>query len=853
MGIPLVDCQSFNTDLNTVLGCDPKTSSLSKGFSVSYYHYPLIPSGSAGCYVGDSQTFLTDEYLHGGYATYGDGLIGSSTGVTDLTFQFRFPGGCLRPILGSLPSNYNNPPQFSMSNFSMLITGYFFAPKTGLYDFVITNGDDVIDINMGDGKAFACCQLENTITKPAPFDISVVWRTTSGSGSFNLVGGYYYPLRIFYMNRYQDAAIKMYFKDPDGVVHNNFDGYVFTIPDGEKCPAPVATTTLPWTFQSTATGTAIGTTTAVDGEAITEDFIVVRLPHIETATAINTPWTGTYTTTVATATTTVTGSDGIPTIETIFSVETPQVKTATTVNTPWTGTYTTTYSTDISTETGADGIPTVKTNFLVETPQVETATTINAGWTGTYTTTYSTTIVTETGADGVPTVKTNFLVETPQVETATTVNIPWTGTYTTTVATATTTVTGVDGIPTIETIFRVETPEVETVTTINVAWTGSYTATYSTELVTTTGADGVITIEAVYHVKTPAVGSSNTKISTQLNNNTINGADVVPNVHTTMPVETTEVGNSSIINSPWTGTYATTYSTEFVTVTGTDGIVTLKAVYHVETPAMASSNAKTPTETSNNSATSADSVINVQTTNHVVTGGIGSTSKVNIPWTGTYTTTYSTGAITSTFSDGIQAVQTAFCVKTPEMSSFGFGYSNSSSTISHSTDSNDNKSLQDETSKPLDKISVTSGSAMIHSMTETNVQMSQETISNRPTTSRNDDEPVPKRHSSANLNTPLGTTMNAVGETSGVVSGMLDTETKGKQSKTMSDSVGQPVTTSPTTSEAASPQLSLNLSIPNITIMISGHSQINTVETHFEGKANKILISPLMIIILAFL
>ena len=736
LGISFVDCQSFNTDLNTVLGCAPKTNSLSKGFSVSYYHYPLIPSGSSGCYVDDRKTFLTDEYLHGGYATYGGGLIGSSTGVTNLTFHFHFPGGCLRPILGSLPSNYNNPPQFSMSNFSMLITGYFFAPKTGLYDFAITSGDDVMDINMGDGKAFGCCQLESTISNPAPFDISVVWPSSTGSGSFNLVGGYYYPLRILYINRYYEAIIAMSFKDPDGVVHNDFDGYVFTISDGEKCPAPVATTTLPWTFQSTTTGTAIGTTTGVDGEAITEDFIVVRLPHIETAIAINTPWTGTYTTTVATATTTVTGSDRIPTIETIFSVETPQVETATTINAGWTGTYTTTYSTDFVTVTGIDGIITLQTVYHVQTPTVKLSKFDNLSRTSNYTQAYSTNAIATTGTDGVPTVHPTFSFDASEIGSTSTVISPWTGTY---------------------------------------------TNTYSTELVTATGTDGIITVQAVYHVKTPSTGTTNTK------------------------------------KSAWISNYIQTYPT--------GGI----------------------------GSSSADGVSNVQTAIHVKTGEAGNAIKINIPWTGTYTTTYSTGAFTSTGSNGIHTVQTAFYVKTPEMGFSSFGYSNSSSTTSHSTDSNGNKNLQSETSKPLVKVSVTSGIVMGHSMAETNLPISQETSSNRPTTSKNDDGPVPERGSTANINTPLGTTMNVVGETSGAVSGMLDTETKGKQSKTMSISVGQPVTVSSATSKATSPQPSLNPSIPTFTPSISGASQTATFETRLEDKANKILISPLVIILLAFL
>ncbi|QGN14195.1 flocculation protein FLO5 [Kluyveromyces marxianus] len=227
--------------------------------------------------------------------------------------------------------------------------------------------------------------------------------------------------------------------------------------------------------------------------------------------------------------------------------------------------------------------------------------------------------------------------------------------------------------------------------------------------------------------------------------------------------------------------------------------------------------------------------------------------KINIPWTGTYTTTYSTGAFTSTGSNGIQTVQTAFYVKTPEMGSSSFGYSNTSSTTSHGTDSNGNKNLQSETSNPLVRVSVTSGNVIGHSTAETNLPISQETSSNRPTTSKNDDGPVPERRSTANINTPLGTTMNAVGETSGVVSGILDTETRGKQTKTMSISVGQPVTVSSATSKATSPQPSLNPSIPTFTPSISGASQSATFETRLEDKANKILISPLVIILLAFL
>ncbi|BAP70009.1 YKL222C [Kluyveromyces marxianus] len=826
--IPLVSGVSQVVDSGTILGCIPPQGSLTKGFTVSYYHYPMTPNpNSAGCYLM-SNVFQTHEYQHGGYETLGGGLIGRSNGVTNLTFHspITCTSTCCKVKAANLPPNFNYDSQITLSNFTMLVTGYFLAPKSGNYKFIVDLVDDVTYMNIGDGKAFGCCQLNSTVSNPGPFDLTLTYPESENTATVNLLGGLYYPLRILFTNREDTGRFLMSFKDPDGVIHKTFDDYVFMAPDGDECPAPVATTTIPWTFQSTTTQTTVVTTSGSDNLPITENLIIVRAPDITFATTINTPWTETFTSTYSTGLTTTSGPDGIKTIfETLF-VETPEIETAVTKVIPWTGKYTTTYSTNIATETGTDGIPTVKTNFLVETPQVETATTVNKPWTGTYTTTYSTDISTETGADGIPTVRTNFLVETPQVETATTINAGWTGTYTTTYSTEFVTVTGIDGIITLQAVYHVQTPTVKLSKFDNLSRTSNDTQAYSTNIIATTGADGV------------------------------------PTIHPTFSVDASEIGSISTVISPWTGTYTTTYSTELVTATGTDGIITVQAVYHVKTPSTGTINTKDSTWISNYIQTyptggigssSADGVSNVQTAIHVKTGEAGNAMKINIPWTGTYTTTYSTGAFTSTGSNGIQTVQTAFYVKTPEMGSSSFGYSNTSSTTSHGTDSNSNKNLQSETSKPLVKVSGTSGNVMGHSTAETNMPISQETSSNRPTTSKNDDGPVPERRSTANINTPLETTMNAVGETSGVVSGILDTETRGKQSKTMSISVGQPVTVSSATSKATSPQPSLNPSIPTFTPSISGASQTATFETRLEDKANKILISPLVIILLAFL
>ncbi|BAP72130.1 flocculation protein FLO9 [Kluyveromyces marxianus] len=451
--LPLSNADSIN-------GCAPKKDSPVKGFDISYYHYPMIPSkGSNKCFTFDP-VYVQYNYLHGDYQTYGGGLLGTSKGVTDLSFSLGERDSCNPPVNGKLPANYNFNDPITITNFSMLITGYFYAQKSGEYEFSLDYVDDLSYVNIGAGKAFDCCHKQISVTDPGPFDLSTIWPKTSDTATVTLLEGFYYPLRIFYINRQSLAELKISFKDPDGIVHHNFDGYIYSVPDGHECPAIITTTTIPWTGTFTSTYTTQSTITGSDGSETDESIIVIETPEVETATTKYTPWTGTYTTTYSTDVGTATGSDGVPTIETTFYVETPEVETATTKYTPWTGTYTTTYSTDVGTATGSDGVPTIETTFYVETPEVETATTKYTPWTGTYTTTYSTDVGTATGSDGVPTIETTFYVETPEVETATTKYTPWTGTYTTTYSTDVGTVTGSDGVPTIETTFYVETPDI---------------------------------------------------------------------------------------------------------------------------------------------------------------------------------------------------------------------------------------------------------------------------------------------------------------------------------------------------------------------------------------------------------
>ncbi|CDO93407.1 unnamed protein product [Kluyveromyces dobzhanskii CBS 2104] len=497
------NADSQNTDSGTILGCSPLSNLKYPGFEVTYYHYPLAPIGNSGCYAYDN-TYQSESYQFGGYETYGGGVIDKSYGVTNLNFKSTYQDSCSTPHKALLPSNYNYNTPITTTNFSMLITGYFYAPKTGSYDFILNYIDDLSFLNVGAGKAFDCCQLAGSVSNPAPFDLSVVWPQSANTVTTYLLGGYYYPIRIFFVNRQGLAGLTVSFKDADGVLHDTFDKFIYSFKDGEECPVPVHTTTKPWDGSGTSTYTTVSEYPD-GGGTVTENVIVIEAPNVQTATTEVTGWTGSFTSTYATMTVTETGSNGFPNIKTIYSVETPEVKVNTTEVTRWTGSFTSTYATMTVTETGSDGIPTIKTIYSVETPEVQTATTEVTGWTGSTTNTYGTTTVTETGSNGFPTIKTIYSVETPEVQTATTEVTGWTGTTTNTYGTTTVTETGPNGIPTLKIIYFVKTPESGPEISYT-GWTGSFTSTYTTNIVTEVGSDGVPTTKTIYYVQTPEAG-----------------------------------------------------------------------------------------------------------------------------------------------------------------------------------------------------------------------------------------------------------------------------------------------------------------------------------------------------------
>ena len=408
-------------------GCQPPSQSI-PGFDMSLYHYPYnTTNGLRYCF--------NDEYQHpdfqqGGYEYYGGGLFGQASNIFDVNLEIRLQEMCT-PTLGNLPANFNYGETFTISNFTMLLTGYFLAEQSGQYTFKLV-ADDLAYLSLGAGNAFECCREAGTVNKPTKFDLIVIWNGAdqmSGSVSYDLQAGVYYPIRLLYANRDYHGDLQLSFQDPSGNVHTSFTDYIYQFPDNTQgCAMQITTTTRPGTVtQSTTVATSTHTVTGSDGLVTIETIYIIETPStksieesttiegdipyegVETATTTFTPGTAGITTTLSTSTSVITGSDGSVTTETIYIVETPSstpsVETATTTFTPGTANTVTTYSTATNIFTGSDGTVTTETIYYVETPILQTISTIVTRTVQDFTITSRTTIETivntfKTGSNG---------------------------------------------------------------------------------------------------------------------------------------------------------------------------------------------------------------------------------------------------------------------------------------------------------------------------------------------------------------------------------------------------------------------------------------------------------------------
>ncbi|CAR23009.1 uncharacterized protein KLTH0D17050g [Lachancea thermotolerans CBS 6340] len=298
-------------DGGAILGCNP--SQVTKGFSVSYYSLPLTKTGS--CW---NPVYSQDSYLHGGYETFGNGKLGSSSGVTNVSFYTGTKGfSSCGTVNALLPPNWNYDKPISLSNFSMLLTGYFLPPVTGTYSLDVAYVDDLAYINVGAGSAFNCCQVASSSSNPGPFILQTKWPDTSSSVKIDLVAGYYYPIRFFFTNRNYAGGLKFYFTSPDGVQHTTWDDYIFSATDGDRCDIKPESSTSYWTRSDSSTYTVVSTYTNTKGDLTTGQVVVEEIPTTYTVSTTTTQqWTGTETVT-STSLFTTTGTDGLATVNTL--------------------------------------------------------------------------------------------------------------------------------------------------------------------------------------------------------------------------------------------------------------------------------------------------------------------------------------------------------------------------------------------------------------------------------------------------------------------------------------------------------------------------------------------------------
>ncbi|QEU61153.1 hypothetical protein KDRO_E00240 [Kluyveromyces lactis] len=256
---PGIGTTTQTTNTPTAIGdCDVTDRFNFPGFVADYYHYPLNYTGNF-CYDFDS-TYKSSEYRYGGYETYGGGYIGSSYDITDVNFsmmtvQIDF---CHTPMYDTLPEAYNYPETITLSNFTMLLSGYFYAPKSGEYQFKLNQADDFAYITMGNGSTFECCQEPDTDSNPAAFELITELDGAASDATVTLKAGVFYPLQILFVNKWGNLGLNFQFVDADGILHETFDGYVYYFPEKAfqyDCPMSVTSTTLPWTqsFISTYT------------------------------------------------------------------------------------------------------------------------------------------------------------------------------------------------------------------------------------------------------------------------------------------------------------------------------------------------------------------------------------------------------------------------------------------------------------------------------------------------------------------------------------------------------------------------------------------------------------------------
>ena len=385
---------------NSVKGC-PGPKVLGSGFDVTFYSYPFNDHRG----YNNGSWYFTEGYKEMGSVT------GHTTGVTDINFN---KGAIdLHSHSGEI---YGETVQ--ITNFGMVLTGWFYAEQSGEYQLTLPSEDEGISIQFGRGKS-CCGNFDDEIVTDEMSYVTVRHPSHNKVYSVQLIEGLYYPMRLVYFNAFGGSKIQIPWTMPDGTTREDFKNVRQIDTAKEYCA--VFTTVISGSHSTEYTTTRTDNTT-------TETDIVIVEPTI-LVTTVTKPGDHDSTITSEGAFTTMTGEHLTHTnnhtiSETSANVAPTAPTTATTETTAYDGYETTTHTT-----TGpytSDDKTGIITSVIVETPTApDTGKTVTAPYNGTQTTTITTTGPYTSDGGFI----TSVIVETPATtstpEYATTVTTPY--------------------------------------------------------------------------------------------------------------------------------------------------------------------------------------------------------------------------------------------------------------------------------------------------------------------------------------------------------------------------------------------------------------------------------------------
>lgn len=350
--------------INNSTGCVIDTQPVKSGFNAVFYPYEL-------------RALYDEEYVKHGYKA--NAPVGSVEGIADINFNIDLPDDATLRY-GEV---YGTP--ISVSNFSLELTGYFYAEETGYYEVLFFATDDAVVFFFGTDSAFECCH-SSELSQNANFADQVIYTTGSidddGRDFFAsryryLQGGFYYPTRIAYTQIETYAYLNLTVTTPSGKRLRTFEDTVYQFDEkNSNCQSvnpfdsqkTTITTSVPWT------GTETSTYTATFSNPSSPVEIVVETPDVyfELSTVTTTiAWTGyltsTYTTTLSDPT--------LPVKVVVKSPSISHVHSQITTTVPWTGAGTSTYTATFSDPSAPDEV-------VIETPAASPQTFAAQPWSG---------------------------------------------------------------------------------------------------------------------------------------------------------------------------------------------------------------------------------------------------------------------------------------------------------------------------------------------------------------------------------------------------------------------------------------------------------------------------------------